>query len=251
MIDSVIKSLLDPISFSFLLGCLCGLLYFRLRNKKWTKRIAIFAIAWSVVWTQPYFVELLLYPLEFQLPASVAKQQQHKASEAKYIHVLACYYDGRQYRPFLSRWEGCSHQRMLHAYILHRKHQLPIVVTGGETPKGTNASHASFAQKYLLDLGVARSDLILLEAGTDSASEISAVASQLKPKNMLVVTSATHVYRVDRIYAEHEINAIISPIDHISSGALNPRLTFPRGYAAENTRRAFYEYLAIVKFWLT
>lgn len=247
-VEEVIKSLIDPLSFSsVLLGIAAALVFYKKKRSKAVNRLIIISFSWLIIWSQPYLVDLLLYPLEYHLPKKIITHNDNQQVDASHIHVLACYYDARQSRPFISRWAECSHQRMIEAVRLHNHYQIPIVITGGGIPEYANESHASFAEQYLLSVGVAKSQIITIEKGTNTATEVASLVSEINPKKLMVVSSATHIYRINKIYEREGVETYFYPVDHLSSGSLTPYLSLPKSNSLESSRRAFYEYLAIIK----
>mgnify|MGYP003327139266 FL=1 len=90
--------------------------------------------------------------------------------------------------------------------------------------------------------------MISIPEGTDSLSEVEALKTRFGHITLVTITSATHQYRLAQILKNADINSEIFQVDFQSSGELNPFLSLPSILALERTRRAIYEYLAIVKY---
>ncbi len=245
--EIIIKALIDPLSLSCIALLFSVIIYKKTKRIRTAKYLLMFSGIWVTTWSQPYIVDLLLYPLEYHFPNKIISQSSPKKTDATHIHVLACYYDARKIRPFISRWAECSHQRMIEAVRLHNQFKVPIVITGGGFPEHADAPYASFAQEYLLSLGVDMNEIISLAKGTNTKTEITNLVSNIQPQNIFVVSSATHIFRINELYAEQNVHVYYAPVDHLSSGSLSPYITLPKSNSLESARRAFYEYLAIIK----
>ncbi len=87
-----------------------------------------FSVLAFFLFTQPYFSDLLLYPLEHKHRYPELNLDKKKPD---YILVLACYYSTFGNVPETSRWSECSMQRNIEALRLHRKSGAPIILSGG------------------------------------------------------------------------------------------------------------------------
>jgi uncharacterized SAM-binding protein YcdF (DUF218 family) len=194
--------------------------------------------------TQPYFADLILYPLEYEIAYS---ETALAFEEADVIVTPACYYSTVGKVSEISRWSHCSLQRLVQASNLSKELDKPILVTGGNFLHDPDINYSQKAYDLLLDLGVSRKNLILVAKGTDTASEVESIKSYITKKNVILVTSATHVKRASLLLSEHCNEISIFPVDFHSSGSLAPYLKIPSVSAMRRVEIAIYEYGARVK----
>lgn len=103
-------------------------------------------------------------------------------------------------------------------------------------------------------VGLDRDEFILLSGARDTADELELVREEVRGTNLVVVSSASHLPRAMRMFAETELNAIPAPcaygILEPAEGPWTPVVLFPNArnlLAAEN---AVYELMGNVWVWL-
>ncbi|MFZ8198252.1 YdcF family protein [Alteromonas portus] len=150
----------------------------------------------------------------------------------------------------ISRWSHCSLQRLVQASKLSKQLNKPILVTGGNFLHDPDINYSQKAYDLLVDLGVSRKNLIFVAEGTDTASEVESIKSYITKKNVILITSATHVKRASLLLSEYcnEINTF--PVDFHSSGSLTPYFKMPSVSAMGRVEIAMYEYGARIKYFL-
>lgn len=204
-------------------------------------------ISLALLTTQPYFADLLLYPLEHEIAYS---ESLADFEEADFIVSPACYYSTVGKVSEISRWSHCSLQRLVQASKLSKELDKPILVTGGNFLHDPDINYSQKAYDVLLDLGVSRKNLILVAKGTDTASEVESIKGYITRKNVILITSATHVKRASLLLSEYCNEVSISPVDFHSSGSLTPYVKMPSANALRRVEMAMYEYGARVKYFL-
>lgn len=241
IVKIVVVSLTSPIVFCFFLwviGLLCGLA----GRKKLRKVVMTFSLLWLMLCSQPYFGDLLLHPLEHQLP------HPNLDTKTDYIHVLGCYYDTLGTIPEISRWSECSLQRNIEAFRIYQKTGSKIIVTGGNFLMDKNVNYAERAAELLYSLGVPKKDIVVLSEGTTTSEEIERVLTRFPDATLSAVSSATHLTRLNMMYQRHSSPVILFPVDFVSTGELRPSLKLPSITALVSVQKALYEYLAIAKY---
>ena len=245
MIKALVLELISPLKLSFFLIVLALIARYFFKRVKLSNYLALVSISWLLIWSQPYSADLLLYPLE---RSEKATNQLYKAnSQPDYILVLACYYNTQGDVPEVSRWSHCSLQRLVQAAILHAQTKSKIVLTGGYFLENENINYSQKAEAFLISLGVPSQDIIKTNEGTNTQEEISSANNVINQKEILVVTTATHVLRVTKELEGASKTVSFFPVDYHSGGDLTPYLTLPSLAALEGSRLAFYEYLALIK----
>lgn len=210
-----------------------------------SRNLKCFAIVWILLCSQPYFSDLLLYPLE----KPVGSQRQKEKPDV--IFVLACYYSTEGDVSEIARWSECSLQRNVEAARLHFQTGSPILITGGYFLYDEDVNFSDKAMALFRSLNINAEYLIATREGTTTAEEIKSARKWLEDRNVWVVSSASHIKRLDKMLKPIAKNVAFFPVDFQTKGSLTPYLTFPSQVALENTRRAFYAYLADIKHRLT
>jgi uncharacterized SAM-binding protein YcdF (DUF218 family) len=246
----LLRELFFIISSPLSLICLIlgiALILRQFKFKRLYKACLYSVISLALLTTQPYFADLLLYPLEHEIAYS---ETVEGLEGTDFIVSPACYYSTVGNVSEISRWSHCSLQRLVQASKLSKELDKPILVTGGNFLHDPDINYSQKAYDLLLELGVSRKNLILVAKGTDTASEVESIKSYIIKKNVILVTSATHMKRASLLLSEHcnEIN--IFPVDFHSSGSLAPYLKIPSVSAIRRVEIAIYEYGARVKYFL-
>ena len=204
-------------------------------------------ISLALLTTQPYFADLLLYPLEHEIAYS---ETAEGLEGTDFIVSPACYYSTVGNVSEISRWSHCSLQRLVQASKLSKQLDKPILVTGGNFLHDPDINYSHKAYDLLLDLGVSRKNLISVAKGTDTASEVESIKNYIIRKNITLVTSATHVKRASLLLSEYCNEIHIFPVDFHSSGSLSPYIKKPSVSAMRRVEIAMYEYGARIKQFL-
>lgn len=184
---------------------------------------------------------LLLYPLEH---ANLEAQEKQKTD---YIVVLACYYNTEGQIPEISRWSHCSLERLVEAVKKHKQTGAIIVLSGGKFLENKDVIYSEKAKHFLISLGVPPSKIISTKTGNNTQKEIRSIKYLIDNKNIVLITSSTHILRVSKELREITNFTDFVPVDYHSDGDLTPYLSLPSITALESTRLALYEYLALVK----
>jgi len=234
--------LVSPLCLS--LCFLAASLYtYRRGNFRIVRNLTVITFSILAVFSQPWVANLLLYPLEFH-----NMLREEKEFQPDYIFVPACYFQTEGNIPTITKWHECSSQRMLQAIIIHKKLQLPIIVTGGNFLEDQDIVFAEEARKFLLNFDVDGDDIIVIGKGWNTKSEVEALKALLADANLLAVTSATHQLRLSYLLSDAGLQHSVESVDYHSSGELEFFISAPSPNALENVRKAAYEYLAIIKY---
>ncbi len=245
LLKLVALQLITPLKLSLILLVLSLILQAisKQRIATFTKRVALF---WVLLWSQPYASDVLLHFVEYK-PEPRNEQALQKPD---YILILACYYSTQGNVPEISRWAECSLQRNVEGVRLHNKSQAPIIITGGNFLHDSSINYSEVALSFFTSMNIDKKNLITTNEGTNTHEEILSATQYLENKNIWVVSSATHIYRLKRELAGITASTTFFAVDYHSKGSLEPYLTLPSQSALENARVAMYELMARVKFTL-
>ncbi|MAI36595.1 YdcF family protein [Alteromonas sp.] len=242
LLKHIVLLFISPLNLVILLFAIGMILSkYKLFAGKVFKLLSLFSF---FLFTQPYFSDLLLYPLEHKHKYPRTQSQNNNPD---YILVLACYYSTLGDVPATSRWSECSLQRNTEAFKLHTISGAPIVITGGNFLHDPNVNYSEKAREFFLQLGVDEEKLIITKSGFNTREEINSATPYLMHSKTWVVSSATHIYRLKRIFSSLNYEGVFFPVDHHTKGLLMPYISMPSAYALVKTELAFYEYAAIVK----
>lgn len=243
LLKLIALQLITPLKLSLILLVLSFLL--QAISKKhiatFTKRVALF---WVLLWSQPYASDVLLHFIEYKPEV----RNEQAIQKPDYILILACYYSTRGDVTEISRWAECSLQRNVEGVRLHNKSQAPIVITGGNFLHDSSINYSEVAFNFFTSMDIDKKNLITTNEGTNTREEILSATQYLENKNIWVVSSATHMYRLRRELADITASATFFPVDYHSKGSLQPYVTLPSQKALESARIAMYEVMARVKF---
>jgi uncharacterized SAM-binding protein YcdF (DUF218 family) len=198
-----------------------------------------------MIFSQSWVSSIILYPLEFGFD-----EESETFEVPEYIYTPACYYSTQGSVPEISRWHECSLQRLLQAKMLAEQYRVPLILTGGNFLPDETIGYAVKAQELLVSLGISADNIIVLNEGTSTFTEIKALEKGYASARVLAVTSATHQKRVAMMLADANIQAKVKGVDYKSSGELKPYASMPSATALHSTRKAFYEYMALLKYFI-
>ena len=216
----------------------------RLRNSLWS-----IACIWLLLCSQPLFSGLLLRPLEFHFP--VVKVQELASKQVDGIAVLACYYHTNDNMPEINNWNECALQRLLQAYRAHKTTKAPIYLTGGHFLKDANISYADQAKALLIQMGVEQKSIISIPIGKRTSEEIAALHRNVDVENFVIISSATHMRRLNHILNLYNVKQFtLMPIDFLSGDEVTLHLALPAAYSVVHSERAIYEYFALAQLAL-
>ena len=210
----------SPLNITVLLAAIAVLLW-RGNKPQTAHRCGLLALTVFIVFSQPYVANLLLYPLEFG-SLSVKSEQIVTDSSVDVIYVPACYYETKGEITEVARFSPCSLQRLTQAAILAKQTTARVVVTGGHFLADKEVAYADKAKSLLMALGVAADSISAIAEGTTTMEEIVAARELFANKHVLVVSSATHGYRLQAMFTALAKRMDFYPVDYNSNGSKCP-----------------------------
>ncbi|MFC4700128.1 YdcF family protein [Glaciecola siphonariae] len=205
--------------------------------------------AWLYLCSQYFFSYWLLSPLETHSKHIDIYQESSFDNSA--IFVFACYFYDADNMPDVDQWNDCSLRRLTHASLMYKASKQSIILTGGDFNEYSDASYSLAARDFLVRMGVDENDILVVDAGTNSSEEVQALKNQQASfSHYHVITSATHAYRVDTLFARYNFSSYcVHPVDHYNVNEFNFDPSLPSIANLERTRAAFYEYAAIINMY--
>ena len=144
--------------------------------------------------------------------------------------------------------------RIVTAVRVQKKLDIPIIVSGGRIYQNTN-SEAQIARRFMIDLGVAKGQIITEENARDTyenakyTKEICLKKDYRKP---ILITSAFHMRRALLSFKKVGLDVIPYPAGFKSKNAQDAGWTvyLPRSGSLAATSDALHEYLGILFYRL-
>jgi uncharacterized SAM-binding protein YcdF (DUF218 family) len=151
----------------------------------------------------------------FQQIAEVGAQDEAQPADA--IAVFgAAEYSGRPSPTF--------HYRLDHAVDLYRMHIAPLVITlGGGSDKDSGNTEGAVGRDYLLANGIPFGNIIAETRSVDTEQQVhrlAAIAHENNLRHIVVVSDATHLFRIRELCREASLDVYTSPrntVGHISN----------------------------------
>ena len=116
------------------------------------------------------------------------------------------------------------HYRLDHAVDLYRKQVAPLVITlGGGTDKDSGNTEGGVGRDYLLANGIPFGNIIAETRSVDTEQQVhrlAAIAHENNLRHIVVVSDATHLFRIRELCKDAGLDVYTSPratIGHISN----------------------------------
>ncbi|MGS2721914.1 YdcF family protein [Paraglaciecola aestuariivivens] len=241
---SIASTFSSPLVHSFTLFVLFKLLSHLYAKNKLLNGIAYLWLVWLLLCSMTYPSVLLIKPLEEQYPVVPIQSQQWRNSNA--IVVLACNHFEDKGLPFVSRWPNCSMQRNLQAALMYQAHPLPIYLAGDILAKTDALPQAVHNRDFLIYMGIKPEHIFISPKGVNTETEVNALASLLKGKQVALVSSASHLPRAVNYFAEHNVSVLPIPVEHFSRINIEPVAGLPNAASLYRSERAIHEYLGLI-----
>ena len=189
--------------------------------------------------------EALLRPLEYRYPLS----SSGAAGDSIVLLGGGSYADV----PTPEGWQGqvgdAAAQRIIGAYVLHRRTGWPVVVSGGEVYRG-DGQEAVIMQKILISLGMAPESILVEGRSLNTTENALFSAKILKKRGLrrpLLVTSAFHMPRSVDEFSKAGVAVTPYPVGYYTTrGSYWHALSWvPSAAAMRGTAIALKEYLGM------
>ena len=107
------------------------------------------------------------------------------------------------------------HARLDHAAALFNRKMAPLIITlGGTTDRSAATTEGSVGRNYLLAQGVPYQQIIAETESVDTeqqAEQLAAIAHTMHLKRLIVVSDATHLFRVQALCHDQGLTVYTSP----------------------------------------
>ena len=201
----------------------------------------ILAFAWLSVWSMPMSAYYLVSYLESAYPPL----PMNAVSHAQAIVVLGGNLTPAQTAfPYENLYSSAD--RMWHAARLYKAGKAPVILlSGGADMAIVNESEAKAMARFMIDLGIPESALILEENSrttSDNAAMSAVILKKHQINHILLVTTATHTPRATRLFRAQGLEVEPIAIDHEATSHPHGALAYlPDAGALATSASAFKE----------
>ncbi|WP_258238891.1 ElyC/SanA/YdcF family protein [Arcobacter sp. CECT 8985] len=212
-------------------------LYFLYKKSYFKSKIFIcFSLIWIVLLSYEPISNRLLFPLE-----NSYKDLKIIPKDVKYILVLGSSHTTNKSLSITSQLSTTALNRFIEAYRIYKNIPNAKLIFSGYGGKDVTA-HAFMQKELALDLKIDNENILTLSTPKDTTEEAVSVKNLIKGEKFIVVTSASHMPRVMKIFKKLRLNAIPAPTNHLAKdkGQIFSR---PSGYNLYKSELAFHEYL--------
>lgn len=228
-----------PLGIAFIvLGLI--LLY---RNKlQKAKFVLLFSVVWFFLFSYSPFVDLLLKPLE-----SKYETLYQAPKEVKYIYVLGGGHTTDESQPITSQVKESSVVRLNEGIRLYRQLQGNVrIIVSGHSGFYDPTSHAVMQKKLAMVLGVQKDHIILRPEPRDTQEEAMTAKDLLGDEPFILVTSASHMARAMKFFAQEGLTPFPAPTNHLASLQHPDYTNFFSSHALQKSHILFHEILGMI-----
>lgn len=240
-LKTVIGSLLLPPTNALLLLGLAGLF----RKRRWAFGLAVLGGLLLLAQSLPRVADALIGPLERRAGPVLVEP-----AGAQAIVVL-----GSGLKPDAEEYGGDtltdrSLIRLRYGALLARRHQLPVLVSGGQLPRSAHSEAEVMAEVMAKEFGVA---VRWQESASQDTADNAAMSAQLLHaagvRRILLVTQAFHMPRAERLFTASGLEVVPAPTDFMVNRRPPELLDWlPRPRALQTSYYALHEWLGLA--WL-
>lgn len=246
MLSKIVIALIAPLGTGLLL-VLCGLLLLASARRR---RAAVALVAAGWLWLLAWSLPVVSDSLRGAIEARAGPRAVDAVAPAPAIVVLGGAVAPAQ-PPLRPQPDlNSASDRVWHAARLYRAGKAPLVIlSGGSRPE--EAPEAEGMRRFLLDLGVPASAILLESASRNTAGNAELTAQMLRQRQVrriILVTSALHMPRARRAFEALGLEVVTAPTDfEVVDKPLDLLRLLPDGEALDGSGRAIKE---IVGGWV-
>lgn len=237
--SKVAAALIAPLGTALFFG---GLALFLVAFRR--RRLAVvsggFAFVWLFVWALPASSLLLRNALESPYPP-LAMSEVLPAPAAVVLGGGIAPAGHDDLYPDM----GANADRVWHAARLYHAGKVPLLIlAGGSDARFSRMSEAEAMQRFLLDMGVPASAMLLEENSRTTRQNAQFASDLLAGRGIgevILVTSALHMPRAVALFRARGLKVIPVAVDHSVGNMPAWRLWLPSSAALDDSGQAFKE----------
>lgn len=209
-LKKILSSLAMPLPALLIIG-FAGLMLVMFTTKRKTGCVIILFsyITLFLASFQPISSRLLM-PLERQYHSFLPVE-----GNVNYILVLGSGHVVDDSLPLTSQISRTALMRLAEGIRINRMYPGSKLILSGYAG-GTNISHARMLAKVALSLGVAKSDIVLMESARDTWEEARQTAAYIGSSRLVLVTSASHMPRAMIEFKAAGLTPIPAPTNYLA-----------------------------------
>ncbi|EGR2795751.1 envelope biogenesis factor ElyC [Vibrio navarrensis] len=241
-LKKAVSALLMPLPALLIIGLLgLMLIMFTTRQKTGCFVILFSFIGIFLVSFQPVASKLLM-PLERQYSVFLPEVQS-----VDYVMVLGNGHVVDDQIPPTSELSRTALMRLAEGIRILRMYPGAKMILSGYAG-GSEISHARMMANVALALGVAKSDIILLEDAKDTWEEARQAAAFVRQKQLVLVTSASHMTRALKEFNDAGLTPLPAPTNYLAQKEITQAWDkyAPKALYLEQTERYWYETLGLI-----
>ena len=243
MLGKIVIACISPLGTALIFG-LVGTVLAYWNRKRLSIFFTVFALGWLWLWSLPVVTEAAVSRLEGRYPP-VPLAQLPKASA---MVVLGGGVVGTRWLAEIGQPAdlGDSADRVWHGARLFHAGKAPTVILVGAQYFGQGMTEAQAMELFLLDLGVPGSTIVLEQRSRttrENATHTAQLLAQLGKKDILLVTSASHMERAKRHFEAQGLDVIPAATDYKSARLASSYCCLPNAGALSGSGSVFKELL--------
>ncbi|MGB9822848.1 MAG: YdcF family protein [Thermodesulfovibrio sp.] len=203
------------------------------KKRKFIRFLAILSALFVYLISIEPVKDLLFYPLE-----------RHKAFEELNADAIVILGGGAYSVGSLNE---DTLNRLFAGYVVYKKTKLPVIVSGGAIER--KISEAAAMAQMLKELGVESGKIIEESKSKDTSQNafyVSEICRQKNFKKLILVTSAYHMKRAEKLFKKTGLNVLPYPADFKKSNHYNIYSFLPKFSNFALSSKAIREYLALL-----
>ncbi len=239
MLKKFIGGLLMPTPMILLL--LIWAVLFLLRKKtRWLGIVfVVIATALLFVASYPPLSVKFTSPLEQQYPS-----YQPGSTQAELVAVLGSGQVSSDQLPLTSELEAAGIIRLTEGIRVYRLNPgSKLIFTGYHANQ--SESYAEKIKQLAIALGVPENDILAFTGPKDTAEEAELIAGHFSDKQLVLVTSASHMPRAMTLFGQFGLTPTPAPTEHLSK-PVRSKWLFPSARTLDSTQRWLHEQLGLL-----
>ncbi|GAB2664741.1 envelope biogenesis factor ElyC [Vibrio panuliri] len=244
-LKKIVSSLLMPLPAMLIIGFLGLMLIMFTRKQKTGCFVVLFSFVGIFLISFQPVASRLLMPLERQYTAFLPVDKS-----IDYVMVLGSGHVVDDQIPPTSELSRTALMRLSEGIRIMRIYPGSKLILSGYSG-GTEVSNARMMAKVALALGVSKSDIILLETAKDTWEEARQAAAFVQRKELILVTSASHMGRALNEFHSAGLNPYPAPTNYLAQTEIHQFWSkyTPKAIYLEQTERYWHETLG--RIWQT
>ncbi|UUO22125.1 hypothetical protein FGD67_02085 [Colwellia sp. M166] len=243
LLKKIISFMLMPLSIILLL-LFIAIVFYRLKPKLsfWSLLLATTLLFFS---SFPPLSDTLMTPLEDNYPAFTKS-----VKPVDYIIILGGAHSSAEGLPATSQLKSSSLERLVEAVRIYHLHPEAQIITSGYA-SDDESSNAEKVKQAAIILGIPKHKILTENFPQDTEEEAQLIAPRVLNRNVVLVTSASHLPRAMAYFKKYGVNAIPAPASPSvkNNGQVAWPYYLPHVKTLQQTTGAWYETLGRIVQW--